>query len=61
MQLENPRSFAFAVSERGHDLASLLETGLHRAAGHAETLALYVLLCAFWGLVIYEALSVIAR
>jgi hypothetical protein len=34
---------------------------VRRAGQHAENLALYLLVCAFWGLVLYEAPSVTLR
>lgn len=42
---------------RRDDFLSLLEESLPRIWSHAESLALYLLVAAFWGFVAYAALT----
>ncbi len=49
------RAARLAVRYQRDDLIAAIEYVLPRLSRHAESLGLYVLVCAFWGLVVYTA------
>jgi hypothetical protein len=56
MHAGNSRTFQIVAADRRHQLLQTVESVLPRSAAYAETLAAYLLIVAFWGLILYVAL-----
>lgn len=56
MDLSHGRTARVATQTRSHELTSVLEASLPRIQESIEQVGLYLLLAAFWGLIIFLAL-----
>lgn len=56
MRVTQGRAAHLDAHYRRDDLVAVVERALPSLGKHAETAALYLILCLFWGLVLYTAL-----
>jgi hypothetical protein len=61
MQLDDARNAPIAIAPRGRHMASTFEDVVPRLGEYAETAALYLVICAFWGLVFFVSLTSVIR
>ncbi|HLJ66679.1 MAG TPA: hypothetical protein VKX16_04900 [Chloroflexota bacterium] len=57
MENPNSRTEPAILPLHGRELAVTIESVAPRLTEAAETAALYVMVCAFWGLILYVALT----
>ena len=57
MRPTNSRTARIAVHDQRDDLVAVIEHLLPRISGRAELIGPYLLVCAFWGLVVYIAIA----
>ena len=57
MDYGDPSAQPIALAVRPDGIVSVVEAARTRIADAAETVALYLMVCAFWGLILYLALT----
>lgn len=50
------RATHIVIGDRRHELVTVVDRAMSQVQGQVEGMALYMLVCAFWGLILYLTL-----